>query len=64
MYSLLNKTTDIPSGKKPLGIKNLKKISGEIFSDTFKITKASTVRWFQSRINHKNFATNILLYKI
>ena len=55
MYNLLNKTTDIPAGK----IFWTKKYKfeedewGKIFSDPFKITKDSTVQWFQSRINHK-----------
>ena len=33
---------------------------GKIFSSPFKITKDSTVQWFQSRINHKILATNTL----
>ena len=37
---------------------------GKIFSDPFKITKDTTVQWFQSRINHKILATNTYLYKI
>ena len=66
MYNLLNKTTDIPAGK----ISWTKKYKfeedewGKIFSDPFKITKDSTVQWFQSRINHKILATNTLLYNM
>ena len=66
MYNLINKTTNIPTGN----ISWTKKYKfeedewGKIFSDPFKITKDSTVQWFQSRINHKILATNTLLYKM
>ena len=66
MYNLLNKTTDIPAGK----ISWHKKYKfeedkwGKIFSDPFKITKDSTVQWFQSRSSYKILATNTLLYQI
>ena len=66
MYNLLNKTTDIPPGKISW-TKNYKFEEdewGKIFSGQFKITKDSTVQWFQSRINHKILATNTLLYKM
>ena len=36
----------------------------ENISGPFKITKYSTVQWFQSRINHKILATNTLFYKM
>ena len=36
----------------------------ENISGPFKITKDSTVQWFQSRINHKILATNTLSYKM
>ena len=66
MYNLLNKTTDIPSGKISWNKKYKFEDEewGKIFSDPFKITKDSTVQWFQSRINHKILATNTYLYKI
>ena len=66
MYNLLNKTTDIPARKIswPKKYKFEKDEWGKIFSDSFKITKDSTVQWFQSRINHKTLATNTELYKI
>ena len=65
MYNLLNKTTDIPTRK--ISWTNKYKFEedewGEIFSGPFKITKDSTVQWFQSRINHKILATNIFYTK-
>ena len=66
MYNLLNETTDIPAGKISW-TKNYKFEEdewGEISSGPFKITKDSTVQWFQSRINHTILAANTLLYKI
>ena len=66
MYNLLNKITDIPSGKISWNKKYKFEDEewGKIFSDPFKITKDSTDQWFQSRINHKILATNTYLYKI
>ena len=62
MYNLLNITTDIPSEKISWNKKYKFEDEewGKIFSDPFKITKDSTVQWFQSRINHKILATNTL----
>ena len=55
IYNLLNKATDIPAGKS-LGIKKYKfeeeEEWGKLFSYPFKITKDSSVQWFQSSINH------------
>ena len=55
MYNLLSKTTDIRA-RKISWTKTYKFEEdefGKIFSDPFKITKDSTVQWFQCRINHK-----------
>lgn len=35
-----------------------------IFLTPFRITKDSTLLWFQTTINHKILATNTFLYKI
>ena len=67
MYNLLDKTTDIPAGKISWNKKKYKFEEdewGKIISGLFKITKDSTILWFQSRIYHKILATNTLLYKI
>ena len=66
MYNLLNKTTDVTSGKISWNKKYKFEDEewGKIFSDPFKITKDSTVQWFQSSINHQILATNTHLYKI
>ena len=36
----------------------------KIYIEPFKITKDSTIQWFQTRINHKILATNTFLCKI
>ena len=66
MYNLLNKNNEPPSGKIPRNKKykfednEWKKISIE----PFKITKDSTILWFQTRIDHTILATNTFLNKI
>ena len=70
MYKLLNNNKEIPSGRiawnKKYSVDNNEwKI---IFNEPFKITKDTTMQWFQTRnqtrINHKILATNKFLYKI
>ena len=66
MYKLLNNNKEIPSGRiawnKKYSVDNNEwKI---IFNEPFKITKDTTMQWFQTRINHKILATNKFLCKI
>ena len=59
MYKLLNKNNDTPSGKISWN-KAYKFDDNErkkIYIEPFKITKDSTVQWFETRINHKILAT-------
>ena len=66
MYKLLSENNDTPTGKIAWNKKyrfdeNEWKI---IYTESFKITKDSTVQWYQTRINHKILATNTFLCKI
>ena len=65
MYNLLGKNNDTPTWKTSWNKKyrfdeNEWKI---IYTEPFKITKDSTVQWFQTRINHKILAANTFLCK-
>ena len=66
MYKLLNKSTELPSGRiawdKKYTFNNNEWKT--IFKEAFRITKDTTMQWFQTRINHKNLATNKFLCKI
>ena len=66
MYKLLSENNDTPTGKTSWN-KNYRFDENEwkiIYTEPFKITKNSTVQWFQTRINHKILATNTFLCKI
>ena len=66
MYKLLNKSTELTSGriawdKKYTFNNNEWKTT---FNEPFRITKDTTMQWFQTRINHKILATNKFSYKM
>ena len=66
MYNLLNKNNEPPNGKIYWN-KKYKFEDNEwknIYREPFKITKDSTIQWFQTRINHKILATNTFLCNI
>ena len=66
MYNLLNKNNDPPSGKISWN-KKYKFEDNEwknIYIESFKITKDSTIQGFQTRITHKSLATNTFLCSI
>ena len=66
MYKLLNKSTELPSGRiawdKKYTFNNNEWKT--IFNEPFRITIDTTMQWFQTRINHKILATNKFLCKI
>ena len=66
MYKLLNKSTELPSGRiawdKKYTFNNNEWKT--IFNEPFRITKDTTMQWFQTRINHKILATYKFLCKI
>ena len=66
MYKLLNESKETPTGmiawnKKYDFDKNEWK---RILNEPFRITRDTTMQWFQTRINHNILATNKFLTKI
>lgn len=66
MYKVLNSNVDIPAGKAKWN--SIYNLSDEIWKKIYlwphNITKNSTLKWFQFRINHNILATNKFLNKI
>ena len=65
MYKLLSKNNGTLTGKTSWNTK-YRFYESEwkiIYTEPFKVTKDSTVQWFQTRINHIILATNTFLCK-